>query len=33
MPPEDKNNQGGIWVCISNEPQLVNQGSIKNKKG
>ena len=26
-------NQGGTWVCISNEPQLVNQESIKIKKG
>ena len=30
---EDKDNQGGTWVCISNEPQLVNQGSTKIKKG
>jgi hypothetical protein len=22
---DDKDNQGRTWVCISNEPQLVNQ--------
>jgi ABC-type transporter MlaC component len=26
-------NQGGTWVCISNEPQLINQGSTKIKRG
>jgi len=26
-------NQGGTRVCIYNEPQLVNQGSTKIKKG
>jgi hypothetical protein len=30
---EDKDNQGGTWVYISNEPQLINQGSRKIKKG
>jgi hypothetical protein len=33
MPLEDKDNQGETWVCISNEPQLVNQGLTKIKKG
>jgi hypothetical protein len=33
MPLEDKDNQGGTWVYISNEPQLINQGSRKIKKG
>ena len=33
MPLEDKDNQGGTWVCISNGPQLVNQESTKIKKG
>ena len=32
MPLEDKDNQGGIWVCISNEPQLINQGLTKSRK-
>jgi hypothetical protein len=32
MPLEDKDNQGGTWVCISNEPQLINQGSTKNQE-
>jgi len=26
-------DQGGTRLCISNEPQLVNQGSTKIKKG
>ena len=30
---DDKDKQGGTWVCISNEPQLVNQESAKIKKG
>jgi hypothetical protein len=30
---EDKDNQGGTWVCISNDPQLINQESIEIKKG
>ena len=29
MPLDD---QGGTWVCISNKPQLINQGSTKIKK-
>ena len=33
MPLEDKDNQGGTWVYISNGPQLVNQESTKIKKG
>ena len=32
-PLEDKDNQGGTWVYISNGPQLVNQESTKIKKG
>ena len=32
-PLEDKDNQGGTWVCISNGPQLVNEESTKIKKG
>jgi hypothetical protein len=33
MPLEDKNNQGGTRVCIFNGPQLINQETIKIKKG
>ena len=33
MPLEDKDNQGGTWVRISNEPQLVKQESTEIKKG
>ena len=33
MPLDDKDKQGGTWVCISNEPQLVNQELAKIKKG
>jgi hypothetical protein len=30
---EDKDNQGGTQVCISNEHQFVDQESTKIKKG
>jgi len=33
MPLEDKDNQGGTWVSISNEHQLVSQEINKNQEG
>jgi hypothetical protein len=33
MPLEDKDNQGGTQVCISNKHQFINQESLNIKKG
>ena len=33
MPLEDKDNQGGTWVCSSNEHQLVNQQKSRKVDG
>jgi hypothetical protein len=33
MPLEVKDNQGGAWVYIPNRPWLIDQKSMKIKKG